>query len=270
MWDQYKPFRPTALPGYYRPSLPEDGPAVMRLPTAVLLFVVLGLLALSCGDDSDTGSAGQTGQPTSSSKTGGVPAKAGSGSCQVDVTGDVTVSFKGQGGSSAVGTDYWLTEDEIRTAVSLTTSLGSNASDADKKKAIDEAMKKDPRFYLLIINCMSGSGGSGNTLSLMPSGDSKYADVPFKPGQYTVASGGLLGGAEKPGDFSVLFGLGEDSYRVTQDGKLNITKFDKTGIAGTFNFTAEQGFVDQGAKAKKISVSGQFDFPCTGGGNCKK
>jgi len=258
------------LPVYYRLSPPKDGPAMTRFPLVVLLLTLLGLSAVSCGDDSSTGTAGQSGQPTSASKAGDLPAKTGPGSCQVDVTGDVTVSYKGQGGASAVGSDYWLTDDEIRSAVSMVTGLGSKASDAEKKKAVDEAMQKDPRLYLLILNCVSGSGAGKNLLSLMPSSDSKYADVPFKPGQYTIPSGGLLGGAAKPGEFSVLFALGDDSYRVTQDGKLNITKFDKSGIAGTFNFTAEQGFTDQGAKAKKISVSGQFDFPCAGGGNCKK
>jgi hypothetical protein len=243
---------------------------VIRLPIDALFVALFGLLAMSCGGDDSTGNPVLPGQPTSAAKAGDVAVKTGPGSCQVDVTGDVTVSFKGQGGQSAVGSDYWLSDDDLRTALSAVANISNKGSDAEKKKSVDEAMKKDPRLFLLILNCISGSGDSKDTISMLPSGDSKYADVPFKPGSYTIKSGSHLTSAEKPGDFSALMSLSKVSYLVSQDGKLNITKFDKSGIAGTFTFGGEQGFADQGAKPKKISVSGKFDFPCTSGGNCNK
>ena len=186
------------------------------------------------------------------------------------MTGDLTVNFKGQGGPIAVGSDYWMTDSEMRTAVAMLTGVGSNLSNSEKQKAIDDAMKKDPRLYVLLLNCISGSGDSKDSLSFMPSSTSKYADIPFKAGQYPLPAGGLLGGAEKPGEFSVLLSLGSDAYQVSQAGQLNITKFDKTGITGTFKFGAEQGFAAQGSQPRKITVQGKFDFPCSGGGNCSK
>jgi hypothetical protein len=207
-----------------------------RHVVAVTLLAGLGLFAFACGGGGNAASPGAPGQSAPGSNATDVPLKTGPGTCEVKVTGDLTVDYKGQGGSSAVGSDYWLTDDEIRSAVSVLSGLGNNASDAEKKKAVDAAMKADPRLYLLILNCISGSGDAKNSLSLLPSGSSKYADVPFKPGQYTIPKGGLLGGADKPGEFSVLVSLGKDAYQVSEDGKLNITKFDKTGIAGSFSF----------------------------------
>ena len=241
---------------------------MIRLPLVVALLALLGLSAFACGGGDSSGSPAGPGLPVAGSSNAAV--KTGAGTCEVKVTGDLTLSYKGQGGASAVGSDYWLTDDEVRNAVSMMTGLGSNASDAEKKKAVDAAMKNDPRLYLLILNCVSGTGDTKNSLSLLPSGGSKYADVPFKPGQYTIPKGGLLGGGDKPGEFSVLLSLGKDAYKVSEDGKLSITKFDKTGIAGSFSFKAEQGFPKDNAAPKKISVDGTFDFPCSGGGNCKK
>ena len=53
------------------------------------------------------------------------------------------------------------------------------------------------------------------------------------------------------------------SYHLAAPGKLEITKFDATGITGTFSFEAAKD-----DKSPHISVKGSFDFGCVGG-NCK-
>ena len=72
------------------------------------------------------------------------------------VTGDVTASWKGSGGSSAVGTDYWYTDKELE---QLTSFLGSTST----------TMANQPKFYLLILNC---TGSDNHSLSLLPSNNS--------------------------------------------------------------------------------------------------
>ncbi len=185
------------------------------------------------------------------------------GSCRFTITGDVTGEYEGPGGASAVGTDYWMTEDEMREALKFLTNLDSSLSDAEKEQKLDEAMQADPRIFLLLLNCQ----GEGASISLFPSGQSKYADVPFGPGSYVIAAGGLLGGAEEPGEFGVLLSVGDGSYSLPEDGAIEITKFDETGIAGNFSFDAEEAFAE--GTPKEISVEGEFDFDCTGGSVCQ-
>ena len=128
-------------------------------------------------------------------------------------------------------------------------------------------MKKDPRVFLLILNCTSSEGGGKNSISILPGNDSKYKDVPFQPGEYTIPVQGALG-ANKAGEFGVLLSAGDKSFKVTEAGKLKITKFDKTGIAGTFSYKGQDAFAE--GTPKKVAVEGKFDFPCAAGDNCKK
>jgi hypothetical protein len=49
------------------------------------------------------------------------------------------------------------------------------------------------------------------------------------------------------------------SYHLTAPGKLEITKFDATGITATFGFEAEAR-----DKPQRVTVKGSFDFGCLG------
>ena len=192
----------------------------------------------------------------------------GAGRCEVKVSGDENVSFSSGGGPAAVGTDYWYSDAELRQSLRMLEKVGgSSKSDAEIDRAVDAAMRQDPRFMLLVVNCGNAAEKNGS-VSLLPGEGSKYADVPFGAKSYTIAKGGLLGGGAKAGEFSVIFSVKDGVYALDEPGELKITKFDKSGIAGTFSFKATERLA-QGAP-KKVTVQGTFDFPCSGGANCKK
>lgn len=86
-------------------------------------FMVVALALAACGgdDDDDGGSGGFTEpggskqDPTKASGGGGPSAVgSGAGSCEVNITGDMSVSWKGRGGMSAVTADYWYSDDELK------------------------------------------------------------------------------------------------------------------------------------------------------------
>ena len=190
--------------------------------------------------------------------------------CEVHLTGDVKadlVADHARGVHVAVGkamatTDYWLTDDDLRQALEMMAKVMTKAPDAARVKAkVDEGMKKDPRLVLLLINCGTDDG----LLTMGPGGKSHYADVPFAPKKYAIAP---TSAASKPGDMGVMLGLhhGKDhqSFLVSDPGTLDITKFDATGIAGTFHFAAKEM-----RSGKKVVVDGKFDYGCVGGHKCK-
>jgi hypothetical protein len=238
---------------------------VMARLFLIAVTIALALAAAACGGgDDDTGSPFGGNVPGDSGKvTPGANIK-GKGECEVKVAGDVQASWKGDGGVDAVGSDYWLSDDELRKALEF---LATGTGEA-KKKEVDEAMKKDPRFFILLINCAETAGEG--IVSLSPSNDSKYSDIPFGPGEYTIASAGALGGAENPKEFGALFsGGGDDLWKVVERGSLKITKWDSSGIRGSFNFKVEEAFAE-GTTPKNASVEGTFDFPCPTGDKCKR
>lgn len=185
-------------------------------------------------------------------------AAADSNHCELAVTGDATASIKadapagGAQGKVAVSTDYWLSDDQLRTAARLLGDYGK-LTPADKEKKIDEAMKRDPRFMLLMMNCLADDGG------LILSAAGKYADVPMKPATYPIVPSSKAKAGELTGMFHLSPGGKRESYSISEPGKLAITQFDKKGLAGTFTFGATQG------KTKKhVTVTGSFRYACTG------
>jgi hypothetical protein len=262
------------------------------------VFVVVLLLVAACGGDDGTSTpaststtaATSTGTPgetatgtreadgTGTEEPGGTdteepedtptePVDGDDAACNVSVTGDITQEYTGSGGSTAVGTDYWYTEDELRQALRTLAEFGSeDLSEEEIEAQVEEDMQKDPRFILLILNCVASDSSGSVTFS--PSSTSKYADVPFEPKSYVIKGGQGFGGAQNPGEWSALFTLGESSFSVSADGTMNITKFDNSGIAGDFSFPAEEIFAPEGQTVKKVQVEGSFDFDCTGPSVC--
>ena len=169
----------------------------------------------------------------------------------------------GSGGKVMAGTDYWMTDGELRQALEMMAGLGAKKSDADIAAEVDKDMKNDPRLMLLLINC----GDETGHLNFMPGNGSKYADVPFGPKTYKI----LATNEGKPGDFGAMVGFTppggkRESYGVTGSGTLDVKKFDKTGIAGTFHLTAEKLF--KGGDA--ITIDGDFDYGCAGQSVCAR
>lgn len=182
-------------------------------------------------------------EPTPSSATDDAAAweaeqRAKWGSCKVDVSGAMTKSFETAGGRNALGSDYFMNDQELREAVGF----------LSRGKSVDEAMKEDPRLYTLIVNC----SGGGLNLNFLPSADSKYADVPFGPKKYELA--GLMG--KKPGFMTVMMSIDNKMLMREPGGHFEITKFDKTGLAANFAFKAK----DESGGA--VDVKGTIDYRC--------
>ncbi len=243
------------------------------------LALLVAALAAACGggggdDDSDGGSPGDDStadgpKATATSKPGSTNSGKG---CELKVTGDKEISAKTaySASGSGAGADYWSSDDEIRAALLALVKAGNaGISDADAKKKVDEEMKKDPRLFLLIVNCVAPKPDDAS-ISFFPGDESKYADVPFGPKKYTLPPDGGLGGGANAGEFSVLFSIGDHFFAVTEPGELNITRFDSNGVAGTFKFTAKESEFLADGKPLSVKVEGSFDYPCLGGSKCKK
>ena len=186
--------------------------------------------------------------------------------CEIAVTGDSSATIRADmplaaaKGKLAAVTDYWLSDSELRTGVGVFVGLDGKLSRADKERKIDEQMKKDPRFMLFILNCLTDEGGA----IFSASGPSKYANFPFKPSSHPISPGGA-----RAGDVTVMFHISpggkRERFSVKEPGKLVLTQFDKKGIAGTFSFKGESG----GKTGKHVDVSGKFSYACSGGA-CEK
>ena len=238
------------------------------MPRSTTRSLVLTGLVAACGTSS---SPSPTGASATSAASAGASAVANDGPqdrCEVHVTGDETFSFTGTrprgqrgGGKIIAETDYWMTDDELRQALSVIASLGKKSA-ADTDAAVAAGMAKDPRFMLLIVNC--GVDGQG-FFNLSPTNGSRYEDVPYKPATYRLASGHTA----KPGDFRAMISIEpggkHEGFSVVDGGTVELTRFDDTGIAGTFAFDATSYSGD-----KKVKVTGRFDYGCGAGSHCKR
>ncbi|HEX6030671.1 MAG TPA: hypothetical protein VFY90_04510 [Tepidiformaceae bacterium] len=234
------------------------------MPKALLILMALLALAVpalaSCGGDDDDDSSttpvdskDDTGKTSSS-----VVDTKGGGECEVKVTGDLDVSWKGNGGVEAVGSDYWLSDKEFREAFEL---IATGSKD-EKQKQVDEAMNADPRLFILIVNCIP-KDDSDVSLIISPSNAAKYADVPFKPAEYAVGEPA----SDDPKEFSVLLFTGGEELWKVDEGTLKLTRWDKKGVAGSVKLKAEEFFAE--GTPKKVTVEGSFDFDCFHGANCE-
>lgn len=224
-----------------------------------LLFIALPLAA--CGKSSD-GMAGSNAPKPASPSANAPGAAAATGPqdhCEVHVTGAQTVDILGTkprgrpDGKVSAGSEYWLTDDEIRRALATLVRIGGDKpSKQEVDRKVDEGMQKDPRLWLLLMNCSTDDG----FLNLSASNSSRSSDIPFGPHTYVIASD------PKAGEFSGMFSIKQGkhvSYLLAAPGKLEITKFDGTGITGTFGFEAETR-----DKTQHVTVKGSFDFGCAG------
>jgi hypothetical protein len=220
------------------------------MPGMRALGMILAVVAcVGCkggsGDKAGSGAAAPPGAGAATPAGSAAPAEAGSaadgtGGCDVQVKGAVTVADHGSGGPAAIGTDYWMTEATIR--------RGLGALEKDPAK-VDEQMKKDPRFVTLVLNCR----GQHVQLSFMPGNDSKYADVPFGPKKYAIASDADA----KPGEMIAILLVDHHGYHVT-GGTVDVTRFDGGGLDATFEIPAEARAKDGGT----IDVTGAIHLPC--------
>jgi hypothetical protein len=222
------------------------------------------------------------------------------GTCKVRVTGDVAaIAEMAQSDKkldpdeevagadrAETATDYWSTLGELRATLAATVGAPTRGgapkssgemgdpdpkqggerrwhdpADVDRKRKVDEAMKKDPRVVLLLITCHNATV----RLTLAPSARSRYADVPFKPGRYRIARSSKA----QPGDFTAVLSVASGGkpapFEVSDEGEIELTQFDARGIKGTFSFEAKQSF----GQDRSIKAAGSFSATCRGG-NCER
>ena len=226
-----------------------------------LRFGVVCALLIACGGKKDATPSSGSATPTTKAVTAGseTPAGTPAGKCTFTVTGDMPMTVEAiatkspPNGKAMAAADYWQTDDQLRSALKTLSGLDSKKSKDAIEAEVDADMKKDPKFMLLLINC----GAEGGSLNFGPGNGSKYADVPFKPGKYSIT------GKAKAGEIGVMVNLRppgkHQSFSVSEPGTLDISKFDLTGLTGTFSFKAKS-FDDK----QTVEIKGSFDYPCTG------
>ena len=208
-------------------------------------LVVAAWLAAACSSKTDA-------PPAPAPAPAAAPADTSTGRCEVTVAGDVQATGVSGGGPQAVGTDYWMAPADIEASIAR---FAAEKPEAERAAAIAEAKARDPYQSVLILNCVS----ERVRLTLNPGMAAKYADIPFAAGTYAINRKN-----DKPSYFSAMLIVDGEAYSLPndQEGALAITKFDKTGIAGTFAFPAER--TDYKTKAvAKVTVKGTFDFTCS-------
>jgi hypothetical protein len=244
-----------------------DSLRTMR-PSRFLLGVALVASVGGCGQGEDKqggrepAPAASPGDPTSlAAGTAAAPASGKDiGRCKIDVTGDITASTEPvrhavSDTKVSVATDYWLTDDELKTALRVIAGLGDDKG-VDRDAKVAEAMRKDPRLFVFMMSC----GDDDVTLSVLPGNDSRYADIPRAPKKYVVARNA------RAGELGVMLSVGDGYFGVKAPGTLEVTRFDSSRLEGTFAFEAEE----RHGKKRNVKVAGSFEFDCVGSQSCGK
>jgi hypothetical protein len=187
----------------------------------------------------------------------------GDAGCHVDVTGGLEASWDGPDDDAAVTTDYWYSEAELLQQVEIFAEEGTDP-EAELATKLETG---EPIFSLLLMNCPGPDGGA---LTFTHSSATTRATLPMGPGTYPLG-GGLVGGEEGPaGTMSVLVVMpGEaeaDSVWMPEgEGTFEITRWDNSGIEGSFSFGVAQSFVDP---PRQATVNGTFAFTCKASTTC--
>lgn len=233
---------------------------LLVISSAVLLLVA------GCGDDAATtttepgASAASTttvGPGASDATTSTAVGPGGAGGCEVSVTGDVTESWTGPDDLSAFTSDYWYTEEELRQQFDFL-GLGAERTFEDLTAA------GEPVFTFFLFNC---SGPGGELVSAFVSDATRRSDLPMGPGEYVIASGGLLGAADAaPAEFSVILGISDvESVWATEGGTFTIEAWDGESVRGSFAFAASEVLTET---PRSVSVTGTFTVTCQASVSC--
>ena len=215
----------------------------IRRSTSIMagLLLASALAVAACGSSSAPGSSGAPGGGSTSRPSVGLPGNlpaVGGGSCTVNVTGDVTASWTDQQDMSSVLITYWL---------------------GDSERAV---LKMSPGEESFLFNCQSDQG----TISMYSTTDTTAAQFPKAPGSYVIAAAGLLGGGDA-GQVSALVTVGKDTiWKIAEPGTLNITTFNGSKFAGTFQAKIQKLGDDLSTVVATATLSGTFEFGCTAGG----
>lgn len=179
--------------------------------------------------------------------------------CKVEIRGDLTRTVVGTFVPSQPGdlktdvsaaSDYWLSDEDLRTELGRTAAVF--ATDAEAKRKLDTHMAADPRLMVLRLSCLTAEGG----VILMTPERAHYRDVPFTPGTYAISAGDMASAGPREFVAQTVRNGPLDYFHALQ-GTLSLTRFDATGVAGSFSLSAQSA--DSNAR---IEVKGTFDLPC--------
>lgn len=209
----------------------------------VVVIAALVLAAGACGDDDEPNAEPVETTPSStvpddatdddvSDETTAPPSASGGGTCSVDVSGDTQASWTGGGSPSDLIVSAWF-------------------DDAERELLGDD--------FTLIVNC---TGPGNDYLGLLAGSDADETSVPMAPGSYPL----MRNTGTQRSLFSPLLTLtdSDTNWGLSDDGGvLEITAFDDTTIAGTFELSMVDtlgGFDADGGEGE-IVVTGSFEFP---------
>lgn len=161
--------------------------------------------------------------------------------CSIETTGHQQTAWstrwtpprRGEPHPTHARSTYWASEQEVAVA---------------RSRNIDVPLE---------ITCAGtpnrGLGGAVSAISR----SSKPEHVPLSPASYPLVAGGKNSQA-KPGEFAVgVLLVGHDVYRPTS-GTLKLTRFDETGVSGSFDLNGEL----PSDRRSQIRVHGKFEIPC--------
>jgi hypothetical protein len=159
------------------------------------------------------------------------------GTCEVTVTrGTSEIIDTSKGGLMTIGTEYWLSDEEIRKTIELTT----------RDPAAREArLNAEIKTYLLQLNC----GGRNAKAMLSPADGTTKAMMPMGPGKYVVKA------MAEPGQLTGMFSLGTESAFIDGTGTFEVTAWDHDHFAGRFDIPTQ-------SNGEKIQFRGNFDLKC--------
>lgn len=146
------------------------------------------------------------------------------GECKLVATGAIKAEQTSPGGRTATNVSYWYTEAE-----------------RNNMMGVDG----------FAVNCH----GSDIKFSIVPGGGKKDG-MPFAPKKYEFKKG--------KGDANLMVNFGGGKTMDAPAGVIDITKFDKTRIAGTIDISGK--LVPGGGTVK---LTGSFDFACPGFSGCE-
>lgn len=224
---------------------------------SLVAVLILGGCGSSGGGQADTQSrggaagpsaAGATAQGASATATRTTASKEDFtlGTCEVTISGGVSATIKTGGGPSSINSEYWLSDSE---RLQLAVAVGDTQAAVQEKIAAGQ-------FVLtpLLLTC----GDTRTNVQLLATAR-RQDQLPFGAGSYRIAAGERLA-AVTEGEFAASVVLSGKAYR-SGGGTLDITRFDRSGITGSFRLEIDDGGA---AGAARGTVVGRFEMSCTG------
>lgn len=240
---------------------------------AAVLGLLLVILVSACGGNSDATPADETdttlvtapattasGEDGSSAPTSAAapddtsdPVPAAGGECTVAISGDREESWTFGQAITSFSTDYWLGEEELREVIEF---MGEDITGG----SFDELTASGvPIVTFLQISCSDPENLIQGAL-VTHTNATLTNDLPMGPGSYPI-TGGLFDADGPAGTMIADLSVNEDEIygTVGGSGSLEISKWDRDSIEGSFSFAAREAFVDN---AGEIEVTVSFSFVC--------